>query len=337
MSNNFAVIIHGGSGNINAEKLHGQKRYEYLTELKESIDKAYLILENGGSSINAVTEAICHLEDCPLFNAGKGSVFNSLGEIEMDASIMDGCEMQAGAVTNVQLVKNPILLAKEIMNHSKHILLSGEGAAHFALKQKLKIMPKEYFETEMRRKKYLKAKKRDKVELDHDERVHKEKVRDKKARNEKIKESQGEITDGVKDEKMGTVGAVAIDKSGNIAAGTSTGGLNYKKFGRIGDSAIIGSGTFAENASCGISCTGLGEYFMITSAAHEVAALMKYKQLSLKDAIQNVLFEQVEPLGGRGGIIAIDHKGNVEYGFTTTGMFRAYKSSDGSQEAKIFR
>lgn len=306
MKKNHAIIIHGGSGNIDRAKLSDSQIKEYKNDLDIAKQTSFAILDKGGNAMEAVCQAICILEDSPIFNAGKGSVFNAEGEIEMDASIMNGKNLKAGAICNVKLVRNPILLANKVLEESEHILLNGQGALNFAREHRLKLESKEYFETEKRRAKYLLAKERNQVELDHDE-------------------------------KMGTVGAVAIDKEGNIAAGTSTGGVNFKKYNRIGDSPIIGSGTYANNSTCGISCTGLGEHFIITSAAHEVSALMKYKNLTLKEAIAEVIFEQIVPLGGRGGIIGVDHYGNVEYGFSTTVMFRALKSSNGEEEVKIFK
>jgi L-asparaginase / beta-aspartyl-peptidase len=302
---NIGIVIHGGSGNFKKEDQTKEEAYAYHQALTEATEAGYKILENGGTSIEGVETAIKILEDCPLFNAGRGSVFNSKGEIEMDASIMDGKTLDAGAVGCVQLVKNPISLARTIMEKSEYILLDNVGALEFAKKYNLQLENLEYFKTEHRYKKYLKAKKNDKAELDHDD-------------------------------KMGTVGAVAIDKNGNIAAGTSTGGLNYKKFGRIGDSALIGAGTYANNKTCGISCTGLGEYFMKTSAASHISALMLYGKLSLKDAMHKVIHEEIKPLGGRGGIIGIDNKGNIEVDKNTTGMYRAYKSSTKPLEVKIF-
>jgi L-asparaginase / beta-aspartyl-peptidase len=305
VSKPISIIIHGGAGNFKESDMTPVARKEYENTLRLAIDTAYQVLEKGGSAVDAVELAIIVMEDSPLFNAGRGSVFNAEGKIEMEASIMDGSNRKAGAVTNVQLVKNPISLCKHIMLNADQFYLSGEGALAYAKKNGLKIETKEYFETESRWKKYEKAKKKNASELDHDE-------------------------------KMGTVGAVAMDKNGNIAAGTSTGGLNFKKFGRIADSSIIGAGTFADNTTCAISCTGLGEYFIRTSAAHEVSAQIKYKKVSLKDAMHDVLFEQIKPMKGRGGMIGIDSQGNVAAEFTTTGMYRAWKTSTGKSEVKIF-
>ncbi len=301
----YSIAIHGGAGNFKESDMSAESAAEYKQTLQLAIDAGYKILDGGGTSLDAVEAAINIMEDSPLFNAGKGSVFNADKNIEMEASIMDGNSHKAGAVTNVQFVRNPITLCKYLLLNADQFYLSGQGALDYAKKNGLKIEPKEYFETEMRLKKYEKAKEKNQTSLDHED-------------------------------KMGTVGAVAIDKNGNIAAGTSTGGLNYKKFGRIADSSIIGAGTYADNNTCGISCTGLGEYFIRTVAAHEVSSLMKYKNLSLKDAIHNVLFEQIKLMKGRGGMIGIDKNGDVILDFTTTGMYRAYKSSNGGSEVKIF-
>lgn len=302
---NFGIVIHGGSGNFKKENQTTDNILAYENALTTAVEAGYTVLENGGSSTEAIEVAIKFLEDSPLFNAGKGSVYNSNGDIEMDASIMDGKTLDAGAVAGVQTIRNPISLAKSIMENSEYILLNNDGALEFAKKYGIPTEDAEYFKTELRYKKYLKAKKNDKAELDHDD-------------------------------KMGTVGAVALDKQGNIAAGTSTGGLNYKKFGRIGDSALIGAGTYADNKTCGISCTGLGEYFIKTSAAYNVSSLMSNLRLDLKDAIHKVLFEEIKPLGGRGGIIGIDKHGTIVVDKTTTGMYRAYKSSKMPLTVKIF-
>lgn len=302
----FAIVIHGGAGNIKKESLDLEKQLQYTNALQQSLDAGYLILEKGGSAVEAVEAAIIVLEDSPLFNAGRGSVFNENGDIEMEAAIMDGQNIKAGCVTNVQFVKNPISLCKHILHNTDQFFLSGDGALKYARINGIPLESKEYFETEERRKKFEKAKKGNNSSLDHEE-------------------------------KMGTVGAVAIDRKGNICAGTSTGGLNNKKFGRIADSSIIGAGTYANNLTCGISCTGLGEYFIRTSAAHEVSALIKYKNLPLAKALHTVLFDQIKPLKGRGGMIGIDFRGNVFYDFTTTAMFRAYKSSKTGSEVKIFK
>lgn len=301
----YSIVIHGGAGNFKKADLTKDEITAYEQALTMATEAGYQILENNGSSIDAVEAAIKVMEDSPLFNAGKGSVFNSKGEIEMDASIMDGSTLDAGSVACVKLVKNPISLAKKIMIASEYVMLDSEGALEFAKANNIPLEKKEYFETEMRYKKYLRAKKKNKAGLDHDE-------------------------------KMGTVGAVAFDKMGNIAAGTSTGGLNYKKFGRIGDSPIIGSGTYADNKTCGISCTGLGEYFMKTSAAFNTSAMMRYGNQSLKAAMHHVLHKQIVPLGGRGGMIGIDNAGSIVIDKTTTGMYRAYKSSNNKLEVKIF-
>lgn len=305
MNQPISIIIHGGAGNFKESDMTAESRKEYEKTLKLALDTAYQVLEKGGSAVDAVELAIIVMEDSPLFNAGRGSVFNAEGKIEMEASIMDGSNLKAGAVTNVQLVKNPISLCKHIMQNADQFYLSGQGAFEYAKNNGLKIETKEYFETESRWKKYEKAKKKNASELDHDE-------------------------------KMGTVGAVALDKNGNLAAGTSTGGLNFKKFGRIADSSIIGAGTYADNAACGISCTGLGEYFIRTAAAHEVIAQIKYKKVSLQQAMHNVLFDQIKPMKGRGGMIGVDKQGNVIAEFTTTGMYRAWKTSSGKSEVKIF-
>ncbi len=289
----FGIVIHGGSGNI--RNLSEQEEQRYRSALQLALKKAYKILESGGTAIDAVQSAVVLLEDDSLFNAGRGSVFSSAGRIEMDACIMNGQNLQTGAVANIQGVKNPIKAARAVLESSDHVLLIGEGAADFSRAQGLTFREHSYFETQARYKKYLKAKERNRVELDHDD-------------------------------KMGTVGAVAVDRFGNLAAATSTGGLNFKKFGRVGDSSIPGAGTYA-NKLCAVSCTGVGEYFLRTIAAHRTASLLELSDLDLKGAVHRTLNEEIVPLGGRGGIIAIDHKADIACDFSTKAMFRAYKNS----------
>ncbi len=314
---NFAIVIHGGAGTILKENFTEEKVKAYQNKLSEAINVAYEILEKGGSSIDAVEAAIKIMEDSPLFNAGKGAVFTNSGTNEMDASMMEGKTLNAGAVSGVRTVKNPITAARLVMEKSEHVMLSGKGADEFAKKNGLEIVDSSYFYDEKRYEHLQKIKESEKMQLDHDS-------------------DQGNIEQN-KDYKYGTVGAVALDKNGNIAAATSTGGMTNKKYGRIGDSPIIGAGTYANNNTCGVSCTGHGEYFIRKVVAYDVSALMEYKNMSLKEASDFVIHKKMKEFGGDGGLIAIDKDGNIAMPFNTSGMFRAYKKANGESLVKMFK
>jgi beta-aspartyl-peptidase (threonine type) len=281
----------------------------YQQALKRAYTVGFLTLKNGGKATEAVIEAIKILEDCPLFNAGKGSVFANSGAIEMDAAIMEGKKLKAGAVAGVPFVKNPICLAQAVMTRSKHVLLSASGALEFAKQHGLALEEQSYFEEEERYQQFQQALARDRVSLDHDQ---------------------------PEPDKYGTVGAVALDKKGNLAAGTSTGGMVNKKYGRIGDSPLIGIGTYANNKSCAISCTGHGEYFMRAVVAHQVSSRILYKGESLEQAAGDVINNQLKTMGGRGGLIGIDRQGNITMPFNTRGMYRGFKRWDGQEYVAIF-
>lgn len=306
----FGIAIHGGAGTVSKTKITKWKAQAYEEVLRRAYTVGYLTLQKGGRALDAVTEAILILEDSSLFNAGKGSVFTHKGANEMDASIMNGANLNAGAVAGIQLVKNPILLAKTIMKKSKHVLLTGEDALEFAKEQGLDIESEEYFYDEFRYQQWQKALAKDTVTLDHDSEAG--------------------------DKKLGTVGAVALDKKGNLAAGTSTGGMVNKKYGRIGDSALIGSGTYANNETCAISCTGHGEYFIRNVVAHDVAARMQYKGISLEEASDELVHGVLKKAGGRGGLVGIDRQCNIVTPFNTKGMYRGYKKSNGEEFAGIY-
>jgi len=312
----FALVIHGGAGTIKKEYLSEAQEKAYREKLEEALNAGYSVLKKGGSSITAVQKAINVMENSPLFNAGKGAVFNSLGKQEMDASIMDGKTLNSGAVAGVSHIKNPINAAILVKDSTRHVMLSGKGAEDFAKQYHLAMEDAKYFYTEKRYQQLLKMQKRDSVQLDH---------------------STSMINTLIDDHKLGTVGCVAIDKAGNIAAGTSTGGMTNKKYGRIGDSPIIGAGTYANNKTCGISATGTGEYFIRTLAAHEVSAMMMYKDLTLKEAIKQVIHVEIDSLGGDGGLIGLDKNGNIAWDFNTAGMYRGYKTSAGDQKIEIFK
>lgn len=306
--NKYAIAIHGGAGNITSQNISPEKEKEYKLALQEAISIGNEILKNKGSALDAVEKTVVYLENCPLFNAGKGSVLTAEGNFETDAAMMDGTSLNAGAIAGVKTVKSPIKLAKLIMEKSEHVFLSGFGAEQFAQLHALELVDNEYFKTEERYNQYLDLK------------------------SKRITES----TTVAGGEKFGTVGAVALDKFGNLAAATSTGGMMMKKFGRIGDSPIIGAGTYANSNFAAISCTGHGEYFMKTLAAFEVVAKMKYKNLSLEQACHEVIFEEIAPLGGGGGLIAVDKFGNISMPFNTQGMYRASLKEGEDLSVKMF-
>ncbi len=309
---NFGIAIHGGAGTILRSSMTEEKEQQYTTALKAALHIGYAILEKGGSSVDAVESAIISLEDCLLFNAGKGAVFNNKGAHEMDASIMNGKDLSAGAVSLIKNVKNPVSLSRAVMEKSEHVFLCGEGAEEFAKKINLPFETDEYFDDAFRFEQWQQAKEADGTFLDHNV------------------QTQG-------DKKFGTVGAVALDINGNLAAGTSTGGMTNKKFGRVGDSPIIGAGTYANNNTCAISCTGHGELFIRSVVAYDISALMEYKSLSLKEACNEVVMKKLVAIGGEGGLIAIDKNGNIELPFNSEGMYRAMKSSNGKELIAIYK
>lgn len=296
---NFGLAIHGGAGTILRTSMSDEKEREYKSALREAVEKGYLILEQGGSALDAVESAVIVLEDCPLFNSAKGSVYTHDGKHEMDASIMNGSNLDAGAVSLIHSVKNPIKLARLIMEKSEHVMLAGEGAIQFAKEHQVSFEDDQYFHSEFRYEQLQSALKTGSVLLDH--------------------------TDS--DQKFGTVGAVALDQYGNLASATSTGGMTNKKWGRIGDTPIIGAGTYADNSTCAVSCTGSGEYFIKTVSAFHVHSLMKYGGYTLDRAVHKVIHEILPSIQGDGGLIAIDGFGNIILDFNTEGMYRAMKNS----------
>lgn len=310
----FAIVIHGGAGTIKKENMTPEQEVAYREKLQEALDTGYQILESGGSALDAVQRTINVMEDSPLFNSGKGAVYNSAGEHELDASIMDGKTLNCGAVAGVKHIKNPINAARIVMDSTRHVFMAGQGAEDFAKLHGIELVDNHYFDTEKRYEQLLQAQKREKVTLDHTSMNTKELI---------------------DDHKYGTVGAVAIDKNGNIAAATSTGGMTNKKYGRIGDSPIIGAGTYANNKSCGVSATGTGEYFIRTLATHSTSDLMLYKELPLKQSLDTVI-GQIGDLGGDGGLIALDKDANIAWSFNTEGMYRGYKKSTGENVVKFY-
>ena len=300
----FGIVIHGGAGAITPDSMTKEEEAAYRHKLEEALNAGYAILEQGGNALDAVTAAVTVMEESPLFNAGKGAVFTAEGVNELDSSIMDGRTLGAGAVTGVTTVKSPIALARAVMEKSDHVFLSGPGAESFAGEQGLEIVPRSYFFTEKRWQQL-------------------QKIREKKNLSPL--------------NRSGTVGAAALDRQGNLAAGTSTGGMTFKRFGRIGDSPIIGAGTYANNQSCAISATGHGEYFIRLSVAHEIHALMTYRAMSLKEAADDVIHRQLTALGGTGGVVAIDRHGNIAMPFNTSGMFRGYRLNARTPVISMFK
>ena len=314
---NFGIVIHGGAGTILKENMTDSLEQAYREKLEEAIRTGHEILANGGTALEAVQRTINVMEDSPLFNAGKGAVFTNAGTNELDASIMDGETLNAGAVAGVTTVKNPINLAYEVMVNSEHVMLGGKGAEEFAKQQGIEIVDPQYFYTKNRYKSLQRIRDKEKTELDHDGKT-------------------AFVDSFIKDSKFGTVGCAALDKNGNLAAGTSTGGMTNKRWGRIGDAPIIGAGTYANNATCAVSSTGWGEFFIRGMVAHDISALMEYKGLSLQEAAREVIQEKIPALGGDGGIVAIDHEGNVAMEFNTAGMYRAKMNKKGELEIGIY-
>jgi beta-aspartyl-peptidase (threonine type) len=313
----ITLVIHGGAGNITTSLMNKEQEKQYAAGLQEALDAGYSVLEKGGAALDAVAAAIVKLEDNPLFNAGRGSVFTKKGLHEMDSAIMDGRDLSAGAVAGVRNVKNPILLAKEIMLNSGHVMLSGAGAHEFAMKQGLELAHDDYFFNQDRYDQWIEIRDSDFYQLDH------------KADNLK-----GMIPQT--DHKFGTVGAAACDAQGNIAAGTSTGGMTNKRFGRIGDSPVVGAGTYANNKTCAISCTGHGEFFLRAVVAYDVSCLMEYKGMSLHDACEMVVGDKLKKMGGEGGLIAVNAQGDYEFCFNSAGMYRGVRSSKGANVVAFY-
>lgn len=331
-SDKITIVIHGGAGTITRANMSPEKEKAYKAALNEALQKGYAVLKKGGTSVEAVEATIHVMEDSPLFNAGKGAVFTNDGKNELDASIMEGKTLKAGAVAGVTNIKNPISAAIAVMNKSEHVMMAGAGAEKFAKEQGLEIVDPSYFYTEARFKALEKAKATDKQELDHDAKEEKQ-IRKAPKTGGLLKEELI-FTEG---RKFGTVGCVALDKYGNLAAGTSTGGMTNKKYGRIGDAPIIGAGTYANNATCAVSATGHGEYFIRSVVAHDISALMEYKGLSLESAANEVVMKKLVERGGEGGIISLDRNGNIAMPFNSEGMYRGYVKGDGKSEVLIYK
>jgi beta-aspartyl-peptidase (threonine type) len=306
----FAIAVHGGAGTILPHLLTPEKEIAYKGALQSALLAGEKILAANGSSLDAVEAAVKVLEDCPLFNAGKGAVFNAAGGHEMDAAIMSGSDKRCGAVAGVSGVRNPVALARAVMEKTEHVLLIGLGAEAFAKANHFAMEAEDYFFDAFRHEQWLQAKAEDKMQLDHSEN---------------------------KEKKFGTVGAVAIDRMGNLAAATSTGGMTNKKFGRVGDTPIIGVGTYANNNTCAISCTGHGEYFMKEVVAYDISCLMEYKNCSLEEACEIVVQQKLKAIGGEGGLIAVDKHGNLSLPFNSAGMYRGFVKEGEEPMVAIYR
>jgi L-asparaginase / beta-aspartyl-peptidase len=317
---NFTIVIHGGAGTILKQDMTDEKEAAYKLALQDALTAGYKVLQNSKTAVEAVLAAVVSLENNILFNAGRGSVFAKDGSQEMDASVMNGKDLMAGAVAAVRNIKNPVLLAHAVMTQSEHVMLIGSGALAFGKIHGLEIMPDEYFYSNFRYNQWKQMQGSNETALDHNIKVQ-----------HKLDEG---ITEG---KKFGTVGAVALDAAGNIAAATSTGGMTNKQFGRVGDSPIIGAGTYANNNTCAISCTGHGEPFIKAVSAYDVSCLMEYKGLALEEAMKIVVHDKLMKINGEGGMIGVDAKGNAAMVFNSEGMYRGMMTSDGKNEVAIYK
>jgi len=301
----FALVVHGGAGYIYEGRYTKEEEEGYIKKLEEALNLGYEILENNGSAVDAVETVIRVLEDSPLFNAGKGAVFTEDGNVELDASIMDGKNINSGGVAGLKHIKNPITLARFVMEHSSHVLMFGDGAEKFAAEFGLQTVKNSYFKTEARIEEFNKSK--DITYLESN------------------------------DHKFGTVGCAVLDKNGNLAAGTSTGGIMGKKYGRVGDSPIIGAGTYANNKTCALSATGHGEFFIRNVVTHDISALMEYKRLNLREAANLVINKKLQEQEALGGVVGLDKYGNIVMSFNTEGMFRGYRTSGNDSVIKLYK
>jgi len=320
LKSKIVLVIHGGAGIIEKERMTPQKEAAYTAALTDALKAGYNILSKGGRSLDAVEAAVRVLEDCPLFNAGKGAVFTHEGKNELDASIMNGKTLSAGAVAGVTIVKNPVSAARAVMEKSNHVMLSGAGADKFAASAGLEIVDPSYFVTEERWQLLQQVKKEDSLS---------------KSGGHSYNDTRP--TNIYPDSKFGTVGAVALDAEGNLAAATSTGGMTNKMFGRIGDSPVIGAGTYASNATCAISCTGWGEFYIRLVMAKSVSDMMEYGKWDLKNAADEMIMKRLPALGGDGGMIAVDRNGNFTMPFNTAGMYRGFIKADGKPVIGMYK
>lgn len=317
-SSDIAIVIHGGAGTILRERLSAELEAEYRDRLEASVRAGYEVLASGGTSRDAAVAAVVIMEDSPLFNAGYGSVFNHDGDIEMDAAVMDGRELEAGAVAGIKHIKNPICLADAVLAHSDHVMLIGEGAEQFAAQCGFPLVENGYFATERRRKQLLAL------------------LQDSEGRSA-LSEDDDDLDIALRDKRHSTVGAVAIDRNGDIAAATSTGGMTNKRFGRVGDTPVIGAGTYADNTVGGISATGHGEFFIRAAVAHDICARALYKRITLQEAADEVVLDKLRGMGGDGGVVGIDPGCDIVIAFNSPGMYRAWIDKRGNFGAAIFR
>ena len=313
------IVIHGGAGTILKSNMTPEMEAEYRDKLTEALMAGYTLLQNGGSSLDAVETVIKIMEDSPLFNAGKGAVFTHEGTNELDASIMDGKTLKAGSVAGLKHIKNPISLARLVMEQSPHVMMVGEGAESFAKQRGIEMVPQEYFYTEKRWKQLQQLLEKEKKQQDSLKQI-----------------KMNALPFDSEEKQLGTVGCVALDRIGNIAAGTSTGGIANKRFGRVGDSPILGAGTYANNQSCGVSATGDGEYFIRSVVVHDISALVEYQSMPIQKAAETVI-GKVGKLGGTGGVICLDKSGNMALFFNTEGMYRAYIDDNGKPVVLIYK
>jgi len=338
----LGFVIHGGAGVIRRGDLSPEKEKAYRAKLEEALMAGYKALQDGKTSLDAVQIAINLLEDSPLFNAGKGAVFTAEGKNELDAAIMDGKDLRAGAVAGLRHVKNPINLARAVMEQSPHVMMIGEGAEKFAKEQNIELVPESYFFTQERWDALQRIIKQEKEKETQSPKPKAQSLQKDGQRSEvrgqeriAIRNPQSELE--LPSNKFGTVGAVALDKDGNLAAGTSTGGMTYKKFGRVGDVPIIGAGTYANNETCAVSATGWGEFFIRLGVARDISAMMEYRALPIQQAVDAVIKQKLQKAGGDGGVIAIDRFGNIGISFNSEGMYRAYVNSDGKPVVEIYK
>jgi len=312
------LVIHGGAGTLRKKNMKPKQERAYRRTMEQALKKGQRMLKHGASSLDVVEAVVTLLEDSPLFNAGRGSVYNHPGQHEMDAAIMSGQDRRAGAVAGIRKAKNPVQAARLVMDSTKHVLLSGVGADLFAIEMKLPQADSSWFSTDFRYRQWQKARAEERIELDHDSR-------------------EGHIPyHEIYPEKFGTVGAVALDQFGNVAAATSTGGLTNKKYGRIGDSPLIGAGTWADNETAAFSCTGRGEYFIRSVAAHSMAMQIKYQGVSIDSAASTIIQYELAPIGGKGGVIGVDRQGNITMTFNTRGMYRGFVRNSEKPVVKIY-
>lgn len=321
------IVIHGGAGAISRSAMSAEKELEYHAALRLVLQSGQAVLAAGGSAVDAVTAAVVALEDCPLFNAGRGAVFTSDGTHELDACIMDGSTLRTGAIANVHHIRNPVLAARSVMQSSRHVFFVGEGAERFARSQGIEMVETSYFSTPERHAQLMRVQRDtpDAAVLDHDGQAIVE------------RQTVAEVHPLDTDKKFGTVGAVALDAHGNLAAATSTGGITNKQAGRVGDAPIVGAGTYASNQTCAVSTTGTGEMFIRKVAAYDIAARMRYTDASLEAAAHAVIFEELPSIGGKGGLIAVDVHGNITLPFNTEGMYRGYARPGAEPVTEIYR